>query len=491
MAVEMENGDKADHDGSDQYPEERAALVRMCQQLQALGLGQSISDSASCRVTGGCLVTALRVPYCELEPGDIVFVAEGGCIEEGSAPCSEWRLHAQLYTQHSGAQAAVHSHTTYAAALAAQRRAIPAFHYMVAPVAEGKTIECSTYALSGTGALCNSVLEALGDRKAALIANHGMFCYGPSLAKTIWRANEAECLAKQYATALSTRVEPTLLSDEEMDVMLAKFKTYGKQAVHLKELTDFERRHAVKSPPKGGSEDRGAPYPDLRKQVISTCLRMNSLGINQGTSGNVSCRVPGGFLISASGVSYDDMKPEHVVFMDTEGRYYGKYLPSSEWRMHYDTYKCMADAQAVVHAHPVYSTALACLPRAVPPFHYMVAAAGGDEIACADYASFGTQELSDKMIEAMGPRRCALLANHGLTCYGSNLENALWLTNEAENLARQYVATLATGIEPVLLSSAEMSEMAPRFKAENPLKLVGKARKSIHEAENGKKQRCA
>lgn len=187
------------------------------------------------------------------------------------------------------------------------------------------------------------------------------------------------------------------------------------------------------------------------------------MGINQGTSGNVSKRVPGGFLITPSGVPYETMKPEQVVFMDLGGGYYGGNLPSSEWRLHYDVYLARPDAQAVVHAHPCFCTALSAQRKGIPAFHYMVGVAGGKEIRCAEYATFGTQELSAFMIDAMaGGLRACLLANHGMVCYGPSLEKALWLTNEVEQLARQYIYTLSLG-PPVLLSDEEMDIVLAKF----------------------------
>jgi L-fuculose-phosphate aldolase len=137
---------------------------------------------------------------------------------------------------------------------------------------------------------------------------------------------------------------------------------------------------------------------DLRREVIETCLKMNAEGINQGTSGNVSVRCDEGFLITASGISYDKMKPAHIIEMDLEGNYRGDYLPSTEWRMHMDIFKARPEAKAVVHVHSPYATALACLRREVPAFHYMIGVTGGTSLRVSDYAEFGTQELSDTML---------------------------------------------------------------------------------------------
>jgi L-fuculose-phosphate aldolase len=205
-------------------------------------------------------------------------------------------------------------------------------------------------------------------------------------------------------------------------------------------------------------------YKALRKEVIKTCLRMNEEGINQGTSGNVSARTDEGFLITASGVPYDKMKPEHVVEMDLDGGYRGEYLPSTEWRMHMDIFKARPEAQAIVHTHSIYATALACLRKDVPAFHYMIGVTGGTSLRVSDYAEFGTQGLSDTMLKAMEGRTACLLANHGQICFGPNLGKALWLAGEIETLCKQYWAACLAG-EPVILNDEQMTTVLARFKS--------------------------
>jgi L-fuculose-phosphate aldolase len=190
---------------------------------------------------------------------------------------------------------------------------------------------------------------------------------------------------------------------------------------------------------------------------------MNALGLNQGTSGNISARIGDDVLITPSGVPYDEMSPEEIVRMDLEGGYYGKLLPSSEWRMHLDIFRHRPDAGAVVHAHPTFSTALSCLREDIPPFHYMIAVAGGTDIRCARYATFGTQDLSDHMLAALEGRSACLLANHGMICFGPTLAKAMWLAIEVETLARQYWHARQAGT-PVLLGEGEMSAVLARFK---------------------------
>lgn len=206
-------------------------------------------------------------------------------------------------------------------------------------------------------------------------------------------------------------------------------------------------------------------YLDLREAVIETCLKMNEEGINQGTSGNVSVRTPEGFLMTASGIPYDRMKPEHVVEMDLRGGYVGEYLPSTEWRMHMDIFKHRPEANAVVHTHSIYATALSCLRKDIPPFHYMIGIAGGTTLRCASYAEYGTQALSDAMLKAMRDRSACLLANHGQIAFGDNLAKALWRAGEVETLCHQYWAAVQAG-KPVLLSEKQMTTVLARFKTD-------------------------
>lgn len=207
----------------------------------------------------------------------------------------------------------------------------------------------------------------------------------------------------------------------------------------------------------------------LRRQIVATCRRMNALGINQGTSGNVSARVRGGLLITPSGVPYDAMTAEGVVALAPDGAVRGAGKPSSEWRFHVDILAARPDAGAIVHTHSVHATALSCLRRDIPAFHYMVAAAGGDTIRCADYATFGTQALSDHALAALDGRRACLLANHGVIALGKDIDAALALAVEVETLAQQYLLALQVG-KPTILGKAEMRRVIEKFKGYGPAK---------------------
>jgi L-fuculose-phosphate aldolase len=200
-----------------------------------------------------------------------------------------------------------------------------------------------------------------------------------------------------------------------------------------------------------------------REAIISTGRRMNASGLNQGTSGNLSLRVEGGFLVTPTGMEYDSLRPEDIVLMRFDGSTEGTRLPSSEWRFHRDIYACRPEVHAILHTHSLHSTAVSCLRRGIPAFHYMVAAAGGSSIRCAPYATFGTEELSRHAVAALEGRRACLLANHGLITVGADLAGAFKLAVEVETLAAMYLRALQVG-EPVVLDEAEMAVVLEKFR---------------------------
>jgi len=197
--------------------------------------------------------------------------------------------------------------------------------------------------------------------------------------------------------------------------------------------------------------------------IIETSLEMERLGLTRGASGNISVRTETGFLVTPSGMPPRTLKPEDIVEMDMAGNPTGTRKPSSEWRFHRDIYAARPEIGAIVHSHPPFGIALASHGRGIPAFHYMVAMAGGRDIRCAPYATYGTQELSDYAVTAMEGRLACLLANHGMIAAGKNLERALALAVEVESLAEGYWRALQIG-EPVILSDAEMDVVIEKFK---------------------------
>ena len=200
----------------------------------------------------------------------------------------------------------------------------------------------------------------------------------------------------------------------------------------------------------------------LRAELIATARKMTAAGLNKGTAGNLSVRDRDGFLITPTGMDYDTLTPSDLVFMRLDGSHEGAKKPSSEWRFHRDLYAARPEAGAVLHAHSPFATSLACLRRDIPAFHYMIARFGGDTLRCADYATFGTQALSDHALKAMENRSACLLANHGMLLFGRDLKQALDLGIELECLCEQYWRACQLG-EPALLDAEEMRVVLEKF----------------------------
>lgn len=203
----------------------------------------------------------------------------------------------------------------------------------------------------------------------------------------------------------------------------------------------------------------------LREQVIEGVRSFTPSGLGVGTSGNLSVRIDDGFLITPTGVPYDELTPEMIVKLSSDGEVVeSKLLPSSEWRFHCDLYNERDEAGAIVHVHSPFATSLACNRQSIPAFHYMIAVAGGDSIRCADYATFGTKELSENVVQAIQDRKACLMANHGLLAFDKDVAGAFKMAMEVEELAKQYYLSLQIG-DPVILDNEEMDIIVQKFKS--------------------------
>jgi L-fuculose-phosphate aldolase len=210
----------------------------------------------------------------------------------------------------------------------------------------------------------------------------------------------------------------------------------------------------------------GKSETDLRRAIVAAGRRMNALGINQGTSGNISARCGKIMLITPSAVPYDDMTPDAIAAMPLEGDYGawdGPLAPSTEWRFHLDITRSRPEVGAIVHSHATYATVLAIARKEIPACHYMIAAAGGSTIRCAPYATYGTKELSEAALDALEGRTCCLLANHGMIATGPDLAKAMWLAVELETIAKQYYLSLALKGGPVILPDDEIERVKVGF----------------------------
>jgi L-fuculose-phosphate aldolase len=203
---------------------------------------------------------------------------------------------------------------------------------------------------------------------------------------------------------------------------------------------------------------------DLREQVIATAREMNRRGLNQGTSGNVSVRAPAGdrFFVTPSAIPYEELVPDDIVEMTLDGQVVrATRKPSSEWRLHGEVLRARPEVGAAVHTHSLHAVAIACTRRPIPAFHYMVALAGGHDVRCAGYATYGTEELARNTVTALAGRKACLLANHGLMAVGAGLASALAMAEVVEVLAAQYWHALQIG-PPVILDEAEMARVLER-----------------------------
>lgn len=201
----------------------------------------------------------------------------------------------------------------------------------------------------------------------------------------------------------------------------------------------------------------------IREELVAIARALDAAGLVPNKSGNISCRSPRGFLVTPAGVPYAELSGDVLVEVDAEGATAGGPRPSSEWRMHAAIYARRADLAAIVHTHSTGATALACAGRGIPAFHYMIALAGGD-IRCAPYATFGTPELAEVAVRGLAGRRATLLANHGVVATGASLREAHSVAVEVENLAGQYLAMLAAGLEPAILSDDELQRVIGKFR---------------------------
>ena len=209
---------------------------------------------------------------------------------------------------------------------------------------------------------------------------------------------------------------------------------------------------------------------DKRNKIIEYSLKLNFTNLSPLRSGNISIRTneddKEGYLITPSGKKYETLKPEDIVFMglnDEANKNEATNKPSSEWRFHRDIYLNKKEANAIVHTHSPHATAVSSHGKTIPPFHYMIALAGGEDIKCAEYATFGTEELSKNIIKALQERSACLMSNHGQVAFGKNIDQAFELAQEIENICHQYTIALKLG-KPKILSFEEMNKVLDKAK---------------------------
>ena len=211
-----------------------------------------------------------------------------------------------------------------------------------------------------------------------------------------------------------------------------------------------------------------------KKKLVKVTKYLNYIKINHGSSGNLSYRTNNGFVITPSSIPNNKLNEKSCVELSFNGTYKSKFKPSTEWRIHRDIYLGRKDISAIIHTHPTFATAIACMNINIPPFHYMIAIAGGENIRCAKYATFGTKQLSKNVIKALENRNACLMGNHGLIVGEKDLDFAVQLTEEIENISKQYLQILKSGKKPSLLSKNEMKKNIKKIKDYNYGRLKSK-----------------
>ena len=202
----------------------------------------------------------------------------------------------------------------------------------------------------------------------------------------------------------------------------------------------------------------------LKSEIIKFSKLLNSKKLSALRSGNISARFKKGFLITPSGKKYSSLKNKDIVYVSLNGKFDKKLgIPSSEWKFHQDIYLKKEEANAIVHSHSTNATALSVHKKSIPAFHYMVALAGGNDIKCAKYATYGTRKLSENILKALKNRKACLISNHGQIAYDDNLPKAFELAEEVENLSLQYITAIKIG-EPKILSNVEMNKVLAKAK---------------------------
>ena len=203
---------------------------------------------------------------------------------------------------------------------------------------------------------------------------------------------------------------------------------------------------------------------NLRSEIIKFSKMLNSKKLSALRSGNISVRYKNGFLITPSGKKSPSLKYKDIIYVSLKGFFDKKKgIPSSEWKFHQDIYKKKSEAKAIVHAHSTNATAVATHKKDIPPFHYMVAMAGGHDIKCANYSTYGTRELSKNILKALKGRKACLIANHGQIAFEDSLSKAFELAEEVENISLQYITSLKLG-KPKILSFKEMNKVLLKAK---------------------------
>ena len=199
----------------------------------------------------------------------------------------------------------------------------------------------------------------------------------------------------------------------------------------------------------------------IRQSIVDVMRSFEEQGFNHGSSGNISVREDENIWVTPTGAT-SKMNPQDMSLVSLDGNHLKGKIPSSEWRIHTEIMRVHPEAGAVIHSHADSCVALSCLRKPLPPFHYMIASFGGNEVPCAEYQVFGSDALAYEIVRAMGHHRACLMASHGMVVWGRDLAHATLLAEKLETLAKQYILACQIGA-PALLSDEELAEVRERY----------------------------
>lgn len=420
------------------------------------GLTKGTGGNVSIRTDDGSVaISPSGMPYDEIEPEDVPLIdVDGNQIAGDRTPSSEFRMHTDVLREREDVGAVVHNHSPYASTFASLDESVGPSHYLIAFI--GDEIPVASYETYGTAELATVALETLGEEyNACLLENHGVLATGATAEAAYEVAQMVEYCARIHFQARNLG-DPTLLDDGEIETLLDRFTDYG-------QTQSADGAGIEPDGPATVSENRLASLAPKRASVADHGRAMLEQGLTEGTGGNISTQDGDLVAISPSGMPYEEITAADVPIVTLTGEHVaGKRDPSSEVRMHTGILRERDDVGAVVHNHSPYASTFASLAEPIPASHYLIAFVG-DQIPVAGYATYGTQDLADLALDALGDEyNACLLQNHGVVATGEDVESAFEVALMVEYCARIHYQSASIG-EPSLLDDGEIETLLDRF----------------------------
>jgi L-fuculose-phosphate aldolase len=439
------------------HHDERASVSELGRAMVAQDLTKGTGGNVSGRCADGETVamSPSGVPYGDITPEMVPLVTlDEEQVAGDLDPSDETPMHTMIYRQRDDVGGVIHTHSPYASTFASLAEPIPASHYLIAFA--GDQVPVAGWDQPGTEELGQLAVDALGDEyDACLLRNHGTISVGPTAEAAYEVALMVEHCARIHYQA--TRIgDPVLLDDDEIEHLTDRFADYGQTA---------SRGGTEPDPDEPVSEERLAELEPEREAVGEYGREMLHQGLTRGTGGNISARDGDLVAISPSGMPYDEIDTEDVPIVSIDGEHVAvDRKPSSEFRMHTGILAEREEAGAVVHTHSPYASTFASLAEPITASHYLIAFAG-DQIPVAGYATYGTQDLADLAVEALGEEYDAcLLQNHGTIALGDTVGEAFEKSMMVEYCARIHYQSNSIG-EPTLVPDGDVDALIEAFES--------------------------